>query len=231
MGHHRLSVYLRETIYQGIWNHAKQNRQLFARENHRNNQDLPWCPNIFRTFQIKLCDFHNRMALPHTMPIDLPDLTSIFQRWLPRTPILSAVHPPRTLPCPTAVLPYPSSQPPRCRPTNHHPPMRPVDRYRTMWHRPLPTDQTSSPMLPSTPRTRNNSTIAENPPRRSATARAPLKLHGGRICLSSHLKGTCFLSNCGTGTCTGQTLDGHRPLVGDEVNRFATFVAAAVTRA
>jgi hypothetical protein len=59
-------------------------------------------------------------------------------------------------------------------------------------------------------------------------ARAPLKLHGGRICLSWHLKGSCF-SNCGT--CNGRTLDGHMPLVGDEVTRFASFVAVAVTRA
>jgi hypothetical protein len=61
-------------------------------------------------------------------------------------------------------------------------------------------------------------------------ARAPLKLHGGRICLSWHSNGTCF-SNC-CGKCTGQILDGHMPLVGDKVvNRFATFAAAAVTQA
>jgi hypothetical protein len=54
---------------------------------------------------------------------------------------------------------------------------------------------------------------------------APLKLHGARICLSWHLKGACY-DNCGT--CNGQTLDGHTPLVGDEVRRHETFVVAAV---
>jgi hypothetical protein len=79
-------------IYQGIWNYAIQNLEQFARENYC-NKDLPWCPNIFWTIQIKLCDFHNRMALPHTMPIDLPDLTSIFQRCLERQLYLLSVLP------------------------------------------------------------------------------------------------------------------------------------------
>jgi hypothetical protein len=66
-------------------------------------------------------------------------------------------------------------------------------------------------------------------PRPSKTLReeawAPLKLHGGRICLSWHSKGRCF-SNIGT--CTRQTLDGLATCpssAGHEVTRFATFVA------
>jgi hypothetical protein len=52
-----------------------------------------------------------------------------------------------------------------------------------------------------------------------------------RICLSWHLKGSCF-DTCGTArdSRSGRTLDGHTPLVGDEGRRLDEFVSVAVAR-
>jgi hypothetical protein len=87
-------------------------------------------------------------------------------------------------------------------------------------------------MLPSMPRTNSSSRAAENPSRRSAKMRGrhlSSMLVVGFASVGIQKAGT-FFSNCGT--CNQWMLDGqHMPLVGNEVNRFATFVTEGVTRA
>jgi hypothetical protein len=217
---HRLSVYLHENIHQGIWIYTKGNLETYALENHP-NQEVPCCPKIFRSVQLKLCDFYNRLALPYMMPVPLPDLASIIQH------CIECNLPPRTLPLapplPAYLTPPPAYQ-------------TPVKAGGRVPYVALPAakgDRTRGTVINNTA---VNATYKQKfeqcgeSIRRTLRddARAPQKLHGGRICLSWHLKGTCY-GNCGT--CNDQMLDGHRPLVGDEVRRLETFVAVAMTRA
>jgi hypothetical protein len=208
---------------------AKPHLKRIVREDYRIDgatKDLPWCANIFRSIQIKLCNFHNQMALPHTTPVPLPDLAIIFQQCIYRQFLMLTPLPSRYLvPLPTPAAPPPAYQPPA--PASGRipyvaPPAAggelPQEAQRT-----LVTNAAinTAHQLQFENCGKSITTLRED-------AQAPLKLHGGRMCLSLHLKGSCF-SNCGT--CHGRTLDGHTPLVGDEIARFATFVAVAVTRA
>jgi hypothetical protein len=168
------------------------------------------------------------MALPHTTPVPLPDLASIFQQhciyrqYLMLTPVPNRY----LVPLPTPAAPPPTHHPPTpasARVPYVAPPAAGGGQPPQEAQRHLVTNAAvnTAHKLQFESCGKTITTLRED-------TRAPLKLHGGRICLSWHLKGSCF-SNCGT--CNGNTLDGHSPLVGDEITRFATFFAVAVTRA
>ena len=225
--HHRLSVYLRDDICRVAWPRAKHILQTIIRADYSHKgtiQPVPWLANIFRSIQIRLCEFHNSMALPHSTPVPLPDLTGIFAHCIHRQYLLLT-------PLPTAYLhplPTPAATPP-ARP----PPASarvPAGAPPAAARQPPPDDQRHLVMNAAVNAAHKLQfeSCGKTITALREDARAPLKNHGGRICLSWHLKGSCF-TNCGT--CNGNTLDGHSPLVGDEINRFATFVAVAVTRA
>jgi hypothetical protein len=219
---HRLSVQLRVELY-GRWKQLEDGLLQYCYSEHP-NQNVPWLPKVFRYIQLQLCIFHTACALPQLEPVPLPDFGPLYQILhhrhfvlLPDIPARYRLPPapaPRPALPPAARLP-PATPTPTPAPASSPPPQR---------------NLVLNPAVNAEWRTKfdeSGKTIKDlrNDPR------LPPRLDGQRLCLSWHLRGQCF-DNCGTTRDhSGQPLDGHTPLVGDDLRRLDDFVKVAVVRA
>jgi len=105
---HRFSVYIRHEIFFGVWAQCRNPLQNFAYESY-GNQPIPWLPRVYRSLQLRIVNFFNRVVRPHATPVPLPDLGAIFTLLLERSFLLLPGIPERYLmpnPPPTP-QPYP----------------------------------------------------------------------------------------------------------------------------